>query len=64
MLDLMHAVQSLLWAMHKALPRELTGIVDSLNAVFEMSPNVLDHIALSTDGPTLFPGGRKCSMTR
>ncbi|HXC44778.1 MAG TPA: hypothetical protein VNY51_14810 [Candidatus Dormibacteraeota bacterium] len=59
MLDLMQAVQALLWAIHKTVPQELRGVVATLNAVFEMSPNVLAHIVLGEDGPTLYRGGAK-----
>jgi dsDNA-binding SOS-regulon protein len=59
MLGLMYAVQCLLWALHAIVRHELPGIAKRLNAAFEMSPNVLAHIALSAEGPTLYPGGAK-----
>lgn len=57
--DLMHSVQCLLWALHKARPAELAEAVSSLNSVFEMSPNVLAHISKTAEGPALYPGGAK-----
>jgi hypothetical protein len=57
--DLMHAVQCLLWALHKARPADLGEAVSRLNAVFEMSPNVLAHISNTAEGPALYPGGAK-----
>lgn len=60
LLDLMHAVQCLLWAFHSThRPSEFEKIISRLNAVFELSPNVIAHIATGTQGPTLYPGGAK-----
>jgi hypothetical protein len=59
LLDLMAGVQCLLWAFHSTQHSGLTKIVERLNNVFELSPNVLAHIALSADGPILYRGGAR-----
>lgn len=60
LLDLMHAVQCLLWAFHSThRPSEFEKIISRLNAVFELSPDVIAHIATGPQGPTLYPGGAK-----
>jgi hypothetical protein len=59
MSDLMHSVQCLVWALHKTDRGKLDEIVERLNTIFEMSPNVLAHIATTPDGPILYPSGAK-----
>ena len=60
LLDLMHAVQCLLWAFHSIhRPSELEGVISRLNGVFELSPNVIAHISTAPQGPTLYPCGAK-----
>ena len=59
LLDFMHAVQSLLWALHKTLPKQAGEIAGRLNTVFELSPNIIANIVMGAEGPTLYPGGAK-----
>jgi hypothetical protein len=60
LLDLMHAVQCLLWAFHSThQPRDFGKIIERLNNVFELSPSVIAHIVTGPEGPTLYPGGAK-----
>ncbi len=62
LVELMQGVQSLLWALHKTSPSIRDVAVRRLNSVFEMSPDVIAHVAVTAEGPTLYPGGAKIWM--
>lgn len=46
-------------ARYDTLPSLLDDVAGPLNEVFEMSPNVVAHLAMSSGGPTIYRGGAK-----
>jgi hypothetical protein len=58
--DLFEVVQVLqftLWSIARVRPELLESCIESLNDSFALTPNVLVHVARSSDGATIYPGG-------
>lgn len=55
--ELIQVIQFALWAAAKVSPDMLEGLIESLNGVFVLSPSILVHVAKSSEGATIYPGG-------